>query len=343
MKELKEKNAQLQQELKAASALIRELQMKSQYSQDPQANDSEDMYAEVRYINIPSEFRQGTNDALLQAKRNEVVIIKEIGRGASGLVSKGRFRGQEVAVKQIHQKILTQHHVMDEFRREMRIMASIQHPNLVRFVGAVFDESVQNLTATPLLLLELLQKNLRQAYEDSDLGFGMALSIFRDVAYGLHYLHEHQEPIIHRDVSAPNVLLEALPGGTWRAKLSDFGSANFLKRSKTPAMGAIMYTAPEMFPRDDPTTPMPRPTVKCDVFSYGIVLVEVITRSMPSTENRHRLFQELQRKWLEIHSLAIQCAQTSPSGRPTMSSVLYTLYRIPTTGGTQTEAYTQHS
>ena len=79
-------------------------------------------------------------------------------------------------------KELTQQHVMEEFRREVRIMASIQHPNLVRFIGAVFDESVKNLKATPLLLLELLQKNLRQAYEDSDLGFGLALTIFRDVA-----------------------------------------------------------------------------------------------------------------------------------------------------------------
>ena len=331
MKELKEKNAQLQQQLEAANAQIREMQMNSRYSQNLSADDSECAYAEVRYINVQRQFMLGTSDALLQVKRDEVKIIKEIGRGASGLVSKGRFHGQEVAVKQIHQEILAQQHVMEEFRREVRIMANIQHPNLVRFIGAVFDESVQNLTATPLLLLELLQKNLRQAYEDSDLGFSVALSIFRDVAYGLHHLHEHQEPIIHRDVSAPNILLEALPGGTWRAKLSDFGSANFLKRSKTPGMGAIVYTAPEMFPRDDPTTPMPRPTVKCDVFSYGIVLVEVITRSLPSTENRHQLFQELQRKWPEIHGLVIQCTQTTASNRPTMSSVLNTLYRIPTT------------
>ena len=337
MKELKEKMAQLQQQLDVANTLIHEMQTNSRHScdHDPPAadDDGEYVYADVRYINIQRRFTLGTSDALLQAKRNEVMIVREIGRGASGLVSKGRFRGQEVAVKQIHQEILSQQHVMEEFRREVTIMANIQHPNLVRFIGAVFDKSVQNLTATPLLLLELLQKNLRQAYEDSDLGFGVALTIFRDVAYGLHYLHEHQEPIIHRDVSAPNVLLEALPGGTWRAKLSDFGSANFLKRSKTPAMGAIVYTAPEMFPRDDPTAPMPRPTVKCDVFSYGIVLVEVITRSLPSPENRHRLFQELQRKWPQVHDLAIQCTQITPSGRPTRSSVLNTLHHIPMTSG----------
>ena len=174
---------------------------------------------------------------------------------------------------------------MDEFKREMKIMAGIQHPNLVRFVGAVFDQNVENFTETPLLLLELLHTNLRQGYERSNISLGVSVSIFRDVAYGLHYLHEHQEPIIHRDVSAPNVLLEALPGGMWRAKLSDFGSANFLKRSLTLGTGAIVYTAPEMFPREDPSAPVPRHTTKCDVFSYGIVLVEVITKTMPSLEN----------------------------------------------------------
>ena len=175
-------------------------------------------------------------------------------------------------------------------------MASVQHPNLVQFIGAVFDENVENLTATPLLLLELLHTNLRKAYEEkpSTLGASVVLSIFRDVAYGLHYLHEHQVPIIHQDVSAPNVLLEALPGGTWQAKLSDFGSANFLKRSSTLGVGAVVYTAPEMFPREDPTAPMPRPTVKCDILSYGIVLVEVITKTMPTRENRHQLFQEVE-------------------------------------------------
>ena len=148
--------------------------MTSRYSQDSQANDSDYMYASVRYVNIQREFRLGTNDELLQAKRNEVAIIKEIGWGASGLVSKGRFHGQEVAVKQIHQEILAQQHVMEEFQREVGIMASIQHPSLVCFIGAVFNESVQNLTATPaLLLLELLQKNLRQAYEDRGVGSGV--------------------------------------------------------------------------------------------------------------------------------------------------------------------------
>ena len=318
--------------LEESTKRVSELQVQLSHSADSQNQEDvdEDDLEEVRYVNVQRSFLFGVNDVLWKVRRNEVRIIKEIGRGASGLVSRGLCRGQEVAVKQIHQSILSQPHVMNEFKREVRIMASIQHPNLVRFVGAVFDEAVENFTATPLLLLELLQSNLRQAYEESDLGQAVSLSVFRDVAYGLHYLHEHQEPIIHRDVSAPNVLLEALPGGMWRAKLSDFGSANFLKRSKTPGVGAIVYTAPEMFPREDPTAPMPRPTVKCDVFSFGIVLVEVITRSMPSVENRHRLFQEVQRKWQAIHELAVKCTQAQPSDRPTMSSLLNSLHKVPT-------------
>ena len=204
--------------------------------------------AEVREVRFTQLLNPLVVDSSLNVPRNEVLVGEEIGRGASGLVSKGQFHGQNIAVKQIHQFILMQKHVVNEFKREIRIMASVQHPNLVRFVGAIFDESVENLTATPLLLLELLHTNLRKAYEEQPSSFGASvmLSIFHDIAYGLHYLHEHQEPIIHRDMSAPNVLLEALPGGTWMAKLSNFGSANFLKRSPTLSVGAIVCTAPEM-------------------------------------------------------------------------------------------------
>ena len=266
------------------------------------------------------------NDSFWNVPRQEVRIMKEIGRGASGLVCKGQFRGQLVAVKQIHQWILTQQHVMNEFKREVRIMASVQHPNLVRFIGAVFDNKVELQMATPLLLLELLDTNLRQAYEQHDLGHKKSLSIFIDIAYGLHYLHEHLEPIIHRDVSAPNVLLEALPGDSWRAKLSDFGSANFLKQSKTLGVGAIVYTAPEMFPREDPTAPLHPPTAKSDVFSYGIMLAEVIMRTMPTTENRHQLLSDIKLKWKKMYDVIVQCTQVDPKDRPTMADILNILH-----------------
>ena len=238
--------------------------------------------------------------------RNEVVITGQIGYGATGIVSRGQYKSQVVAVKQIHREILREKHIMDEFKREVQIMSTIQHPNLVRFIAAVFDERVEQLRDTPLLVLELLQTNLRDVYKDFSLSPNEVLPIFRDIAYGLHYLHEHNELIIHRDVSAPNVLLEALPGNTWRAKLSDFGSANFLRRARTLGVGGIVYTAPEMFPREGPSAPMPRPTTKCDVFSYGIMLVEVITKTMRTTENRHMLFREVVMKWQSMYEIISQ-------------------------------------
>ena len=310
-------NQQLEHQLRHQIREVQELQRKLKTTK------------EEENVGFTQLHNMKSNTASWNFPRNDVKLGEEIGRGASGLVSKGQFHGQTVAIKQIHPFILTQKHIMEEFKREVKIMAGVQHPNLVRFVGAVFDEGVENFTATPLLLLELLQTNLRQGYERFNISLGVSVSIFRDVAYGLHYLHEHQQPIIHRDVSAPNVLLESLPGGMWRAKLSDFGSANFLKRSSTLGVGAVIYTAPEMFPREDPTAPAPRPTTKCDVFSYGIVLVEVITKTMPSLENRHQLFAQVQSKWRMMYDLIIQCTQQNSQNRPSMSTVLNTLNLIP--------------
>ena len=66
----------------------------------------------------------------------------------------GRYQNQLVAVKQIHQGILVNSPVIKEFRREIGIMAGVKHPNLVRFIAAVFDDNVTQLMETPLLVLE---------------------------------------------------------------------------------------------------------------------------------------------------------------------------------------------
>ena len=169
--------------------------------------------------------------------------------------------------------------------------------------------------------------NLRAAYTEVSLNKNKMLSIFCDIAYALHYLHEQREPIIHRDISAPNVLLKKLPNSSYRAKVSDFGSANLMDQSKTAGAGAIVYSAPEMFPQDISSAPPPQ-TTKVDVFSYGILLLEVVSKDAPEPEERYIFLQDLKEKWERIHTLTIRCTKVSPADRPAMSDVLNILHQI---------------
>ena len=263
--------------------------------------------------------------------RSEICKIrkKEIGSGGWGVVYSGTFCGERVAIKEPHPAIVFHgSNTVDLMKREISIMAHIQHPNLVRFIGAVVDKRVDDREDVPIIVLELLDMDLRAAYTEVSLNKNTMLSIFCDVAYALHYLHEQREPIIHRDISAPNVLLKKLPNSSYRAKVSDFGSANLVDRSKTAGAGAIVYSAPEMFPQQDISYAPPPQTTKVDVFSYGILLLEVVSKNFPDPEKRYIFLQDLKEEWERIHTLTIRCTNVSPADRPAMSDVLNILHQI---------------
>ena len=155
------------------------------------------------------------------------------------------------------------------------------------------------------------------------------MTILRDVAYALHYLHEHLQPIIHRDISAPNVLLQSLPNRGWLAKVSDFGSANLAKLARTAGEGAIIYTAPEAFPHTDPDTEPPPMTTKIDVYSYGVLMCEVMTSQPPFSENYRGMLQQVKTKSEFMYNLIVRCTKRSPLERPTMAQVLDELNTLP--------------
>ena len=252
---------------------------------------------------------------------------EEIGRGGWGVVLRGTYEGETVAIKQPHRDLLNQR-LLERLKRETRLMIQISHPNLIRIIAVVFDEAAERLRRPPLIVTELLDINLRQCYQERRLQPRNRVPVFLDVARGLHYMHDRTEPIIHRDVSAPNVLLKALPNGRWRAKVSDFGSANLARLSVTAGEGAIIYTAPEAFPSRSPDSPRPRHTTKIDVYSFGILVCEVVTAEQPDPELYQERLGQVGRLSRPLHSLVVRCTDHDPDKRPTMATVIQELSNI---------------
>ena len=171
--------------------------------------------------------------------RDEIQLTNKcLGRGGWGSVHEGVYCGCPVAVKQIHDLILSPHNIR-LFEREMDIASKCRHPHLLQFIGATNDEG------NPLFVTELMEKSLRALLEQRQLSEIEIRVILLDVARAINYLHQKKpEPIIHRDVSSANVLLWR-QGDQWRGKVSDYGTANFMQQTMTVAPGAMIYCAPE--------------------------------------------------------------------------------------------------
>ena len=172
-------------------------------------------------------------------RRDEVILSeRSLGVGAWGNVYEGTFRGCQVAVKQIHDLILSPHN-RRLFEREMSIASRCRHPHLLQFIGAT------NNDGSPLFITELLDTDLRDVLRQRPLLHEEVVCIALDVAKALNYLHlKKPSPIIHRDISSSNVLLWTRDN-CWRAKLSDYGAANFMRQHMTSNPGASIYAAPE--------------------------------------------------------------------------------------------------
>ncbi|XP_019860615.1 PREDICTED: uncharacterized protein LOC109588952 [Amphimedon queenslandica] len=150
--------------------------------------------------------QQALTDDHWVINKDEVILTKEeLGRGSYGLVTVGTFRGLRVAVKSLHTLIISDYN-QGIFSREMSIASRVRHPNLVQFIGAT-------KVGNPLILTELMSTSLNQELRRNQLTNQQILSFAQDVALGLNYLHLFKpQPIIHRDVSSPNVLLKPCTG-----------------------------------------------------------------------------------------------------------------------------------
>ena len=230
-----------------------------------------------------------------------------LGRGAWGEISVGIYQGTRVAVKKMHDVIISDHNCK-LFEREMIIASRVRHPHLVLFIGAV-------TTGIVTIVSELMETSLRKLLEEKKLKISNLRPISKDVACALTYLHSLPDPIVHRDVSSANVLLNAKQDG-WCAKLGDFGSANFLAKLGTVGPGCIAYSAPEA---GIPSQQGP----KMDVYSFGVLLFEMCVGELVGQHNlqttRSAVANWTDQEKKSLGEFALRCTETNPDKRPNMA------------------------
>jgi len=246
-----------------------------------------------------------------------------LGKGAFGIVRKASWCGSEVAVKQLHAQDLPmagevtglKEEDIDALIREMSICSRLRHPNLVLFLGVTYDP----LTRTPhSIVTEVLPHSLYDLLETKNIRFDSqeVLKMACDIATALTYLHERTPPVVHRDLSARNVLVDH----QGRAKLSDLGQAKILggtisHRSQNTTMpGAMAYAAPEVLTG--------RYSSPIDMFSFGVLVAQVCTGQFPRIDRREQQVEAAIQAVPKLGPLLSRCLQLHPEKRPTASAAL---------------------
>lgn len=205
----------------------------------------------------------------------------ELGRGGFGVVYKGEFDdGTKIAVKRMEAGV-SSGKALDEFEAEIAVLSKVRHRHLVSLLGYSI-EGFERILVYEYMPLGALSRHLFH-WKDlklEPLSWKKRLNIALDVARGLEYLHTlaHQS-FIHRDLKSSNILL----GDDFKAKISDFGLVKLApdgeKSVVTRLAGTFGYLAPEYAVTGKITT-------KADVFSFGVVLMEMLTGLMALDEDR---------------------------------------------------------
>ncbi|KAG7509541.1 mitogen-activated protein kinase kinase kinase 7 isoform X1 [Solea senegalensis] len=246
-----------------------------------------------------------------------IEVEEVVGRGAFGVVCKAKWKGKDVAIKTIESESERK-----AFSVELRQLSRVNHPNIVKLYGSC--------KSPVCLVMEYaeggsLYNVLHGAEPLPYYTASHAMSWCLQCSQGVAYLHGMKpKALIHRDLKPPNLLLVA--GGTV-LKICDFGTACDIQTHMTNNKGSAAWMAPEVFEGNNYSE-------KCDVFSWGIILWEVITRRKPFDEiggpafrimwavhngTRPPLIKNLPKP---IESLMTRCWSKDPSQRPSMEEIV---------------------
>uniref|UniRef100_A0A0D9X1T0 Protein kinase domain-containing protein n=1 Tax=Leersia perrieri TaxID=77586 RepID=A0A0D9X1T0_9ORYZ len=281
--------------------------------------------------------------ATLQLATTNFDESNRIGEGGFGVVYKGVLPdGQEVAVKRLSR---FSKQGLGQLKNELALVAKLQHKNLVRLIGVCLEEGEK------VLVYEYMpNKSLDTILFDPDKGkqldWGKRYRILNGIARGLQYLHEHSQlKIVHRDLKASNVLLDA----DMKPKIADFGLAKIFgddqtRNATSRIVGTLGYMSPEYAMRGQYSTNL-------DVFSFGVLVLEIVTGRRNSyaviSEHSEDLFSLVWRHWNEgtvteivdpalgrhyprgdiqkCINIGLLCVQQNPTDRPSMSTIIVML------------------
>ena len=277
----------------------------------------------------------------------------ELGSGAYGTVIELRSAGEIVAGKVFKTSSTIDHPLMNRLREELDLMVTAHHSNIVQCKGVCF---LRNKTM-PVLLMERMMSSLHAYLLDpirSNLVLERKVSILLDVASGLVYLHSRIPAIIHRDLTAKNVLLDS----ELKAKIADFGNARIidLDPETTPeTFTSLPGTRDYMPPEAEGVSTKYDPSL--DVFSFGHLTLFTIIQSpvhplLPSTytdaeglharsevKRRQQYLDKAEQLLGEEHSLVVlvkQCLHNYPAQRPQTAELVTRLQGIlGTLGGAE--------
>ncbi|XP_078157046.1 receptor-like serine/threonine-protein kinase SD1-8 isoform X1 [Carex rostrata] len=209
------------------------------------------------------------HSSVISAATNNFALANKLGEGGFGTVFKGELEGGErVAIKRLA-KFSTQG--VDEFKNEVILIAKLQHVNLVRLLGCCI-EGEERMLVYEYMENKSLDTFIFNKEKSSQLNWHKRFEIIKGIARGVLYLHEDSRlRVIHRDLKASNVLLDE----NMNPKISDFGVARIFggdeKKSYTNrVVGTYGYMSPE-YAMDGVFS------VKSDVFSFGVLLLEIIS------------------------------------------------------------------
>ena len=268
---------------------------------------------------------------------------KELGRGAYGKVYVVKYCQTVCAAKEIHSILIedvgeTERRLtIESFLRECRQCSMLRHPNVIQFLGVYYPTGAggANRMRLPVMVMEMMADSLTSFVDKHEkIPVHIKYSIVHDVSLGLCYLHNHDPPIVHRDLSPNNVLLTA----HHVAKISDLGVAKVIKadsrKTMTKAPGTFDFMPPEAL--DD--TPEYGPPM--DVFSFAGIILHTFNQQWPSpskniqfdpkTRKKVALLEvERRQQYLDkmigeaevLRPLVEECLDDDPAVRPTIATV----------------------